>query len=392
MNKRRLWFPALLLVLSFCGCITHLSVTKVLPGQNPRGLRVHLPVPFVVGRPTPDGTIQYSVELFPDPDQEYAIDAWSIMAKQKTDLARTIEMYIQKATVAQDTTQVAAQLASSVGAVGKSAVDQMLEVQKSHNTAVATQQSAVNAKRTILEKAQAEETAAENTLKEAVASKDETAVKLAQTNLSAKELAVTEAQIDFNEAQKALANIPGQNFEQIQGNQVKKETSKVPGPIIYKIVEDPQTGGIKLEPISFTLFSLNGKRLSPTGAQQLTFETWGKKAGGNGQQGGANPGSQTQPKLVGSPSLTIKKFAGADGLTTTIQFDSDVKVYLQGQTADDTKTLDVKKYLLKAEVNKASLKLTWSNDTPNGEYTVTLWVMFKDDRAFPFPLTVKVES
>src|SRR5437660_7824368 len=112
-------------LLATSGCISHFSVTKVVPGTNPKGLHVHLPAPFVVGRPTPDGTVKYAIEYLPDPDQEYAITAWSIMAKQKIEIARTVEMYVQKMNLSQDTTAVAAQLAASAGAVGKSAADNL---------------------------------------------------------------------------------------------------------------------------------------------------------------------------------------------------------------------------------------------------------------------------
>jgi hypothetical protein len=205
MRKLPICFIFVLALFALADCISHYSVTKVTAGTNPRGLRVNLPAPFIVGKPSPDGTIKYSVELLPDPDQEYAIDAWALMAKQKMEIARTIEMYVQKMSLAQDTTAVAAQLASSAGAVGKNAVDNLLAQQQANTAAVSAKEADVATKKTTLEKAVAELAAANEALTAAEASGDAAAVKSAKSVVATKEIAVTEAKIDLAAAKGALA-------------------------------------------------------------------------------------------------------------------------------------------------------------------------------------------
>jgi hypothetical protein len=125
--------------MSLTGCITHMEVVKVTPNNDAsvEGERVMLPVPFIVGTPTPDGTIKYAVQYFPDPDQEYAVQTWSFMAKQKTDISRTAEMYVQKMNLAQDSTAVATQLANSSGDVGSAALTALVSSEQAKASALA---------------------------------------------------------------------------------------------------------------------------------------------------------------------------------------------------------------------------------------------------------------
>jgi hypothetical protein len=383
-----LTFSLALVAVVNTGCVTHYSVTKVTPGSNPKGLRVHLPAPFIIGRPSPDGTVKYNVELLPDPDQEYAIDAWTIMAKQKAEIGRTIEMYVQKMTLAQDTTAVASQLASSAASVGKSAVDSLITQRQAQTTAVTAKEADVAAKTIALEKAQAEVASAKDALNAAEASGDATAIKSARATLAAKELAVTEAQIDLKAAHEALAK--ARNFDQpTSKDKTGLDTGgkvTAPGPAIYRIVENPKTGGIKLEPVNFKLFSFNGK---PVEGTQLQFETWGKKPANDTKPdtGAASP----IPKIQVPVEITIDKYSG--NLTYIVKFDSDVKQGLDAQTTvKDGQDNDQKKFLTKIEASGTNaVKLTWDKDTPNNKYALTLWVLFKDNRAAPYPLTVTVK-
>jgi hypothetical protein len=391
------WSLAIVLTLTGSGgCISHFSVTKVTPGSNPRGVRVHLPAPFVVGRPSPDGTVAYGIEYLPDPDEEYAIDAWSIMAKQKADISRTVEMYVQKMALTQDTTAVAAQLASSAGAVSKSAVDSLIAQQQANTALAKTRSDAIAAKEADLaqkeaafEKANVDVETAQEALDAANAAGNANAIAAAQTTLNGAKAAAQKAKIDVDTAKNALAK--ARNYDQATSRDQPADskpagTAAVAGPIVYRIVADRETGGIRLERVNFKLFSFNGKvpSISKQGTQ-LDFGTWGKKPAQD------TSGKQSIPKPKGSTDFTVNKTLGV--FTQTIQFDNDIKTpFVNDTTVLDNQLADQKKWLTKIEkASVNSIALTWDKDTPNGNYAVKLWVLFKDDRAFPFSLKVEVK-
>jgi hypothetical protein len=299
--------------LFLSGCISYTGVTKVKPGTNPKGLRVKLPAPFVVGRPDPSGTIDYKVEYLPDPDEEYAITAWALMAKNKTDIERTMSLLLKKATVTQDTTAVAKELITQGGAVG-------LEALKVHQTAEA---AAVAAK----QKQQTDAAAALATARESRATKTIAVeklrielrtkahdVKVANDELAAaialEGAATTDAQKEAANAAKKKAeagkvaaqsayDLKQLEFDTAQGELAAAETAfnvadrrnldevkapvvppkaklALPGMVIYRIVESKDGSGITLEQMRFKLFSMNGQKLIHDGGQ-LKHPTWDVK-------------------------------------------------------------------------------------------------------------------
>ena len=321
------------------GCVTHIAMKRVLPGENPRGVRVYLPAPFVVGRPTPDGKIEYTVELFPDPDQEYAIDAWTLMAKQKTVISRTIEMYLKKADLAQDTTAVAKALADAAGDVGKSAVSTLVQQQQA-------------------------------------------AAQLQAKAAAAKPL--------------GGANADTANKEKETSNADPYALKEAQGPVLYRIVEDTATGGIRLDPIDFRIFNFNGIPLAVgtrLNGRQLPFETWGKKPVST-SEGQISTSKPIAPKVLTKMPVIVDRYQGT--ITTNIEFEQSVDHVEVGSSKlvnTDTKQeiTKISDMVTFGKADKKIIPVTWNKDTPNGNYTVTAAVVFSDQKLFKIPLDFAVK-
>lgn len=112
--------PRLLLPLVLGSCIARIDVKKVdnacgtVPSKA-KGVRYSLPQPFIVGKPQGNGKISYSVEYLPDPDNEYAVSAWSFMAKHKMNLQRTSRGFLKSVSYTKDDTAVATSMVDTAG-------------------------------------------------------------------------------------------------------------------------------------------------------------------------------------------------------------------------------------------------------------------------------------
>jgi hypothetical protein len=326
------------------------------------------------------------------------------MAKQKTEIARTVEMYVQKMNLAQDTTAVAAQLAASAGAVGKSAVDNMVaqkQAETAANTAAAkartdairARQADVLLKRAALQKAEIELKAAQLALADAEArNADAGTLNTLRDKVATKQISLDEARIDLQTSEAAVT--AAKNFDRPTSDENKdapKETVRsVPGPVVYRIVENPKTGGIALERVNFKLFSLSkGSSRVINSGSQLDFQTWGKKPASDTSVK-PEPGKTKIPQVTGPSNLTLNKFSGV--FSQIVQFDTELKKPLTGELqVSDGQGTDQKKWLKVAASGTNSVTLTWDKDTPNGTYAVILPILFKDDRMFPSVLTVEVK-
>lgn len=295
------------------GCIAYVGVKKVEPGTNPKGLRVKLPAPFVVGRPDASGTIDYKIEHFPDPDEEYAINAWALMAKNKVVLNRTMAMYLSSAQTAQDTASVAA---AAIGKAGEVATETLKTQQAAETTAATAQKTKADAVATALATAQSDllvkAIASEKALlkyqdQQGVVAAADGAVVAAETKVAnatagaakdaanaeltaSKEALITAkgtlanleqefnlAEIDRKAAEKKVKSVNTANFNLASALEMPARAKlAVPGAVIYRIVEPKDGGGIRLERVRFTLFSMNGRKLINSAAQ-LRHPTWGAK-------------------------------------------------------------------------------------------------------------------
>jgi hypothetical protein len=381
---------ALSVLLFNSGCISHISMRKVQPGTNPRGQRVHLPAPFIVGYPNAKGKIDYKVELLPDPEQEYAIDAWTLMATQRADVERTIAMYVQKVTLKQNTADVAERLAQAVGEVGKSAMQGLVEKSTAENTAAGARQSTINEKELALKKAELELAAAVKVRDATIAGTKER--EAAEKVVQEKTLAVQIARAALDAANGTL-----NAREQSKTPEKKKETislvDRKPGPIIYEIIEDENRGGIKLKPVHFTLFSYNGMevdrrgvsqvRTAPSTGRQLRFETITPPKPPSTSPTPPPAPAEIRPARMLQPGAAVQlsRFNGI--YTVNVQFDQPMEKILKRETGIK-KGDEISPAPLKAALdpsNPQDVLLTFDKDPavlPNGDHNVVLSVMGKN--------------
>jgi len=283
-------------------CISHIGVTKVdnsspAAARKAKGVRYSLPQPFIVGRPGGNGEVSYAIEYFPDPSNEYAVTAWSFMAKHKLDLKRSSKGLLLSAEYSKDDTEVAKTVIDSAGSVA----EKFISTQGGGS-------------------------------------------KGADTNGQPKTLQV-----------------------------VVPENKTVPGPVIYRIVEDPDTG-IRLEPVPFHV-EIDGSPLN-----QKDFPTIGTKPEG-------------EKKVSGEPKLTdpLDKVSVVKGTPSTLNFiatfDQPIEIVISScklRRNDSSLTDDDRTKLLADPVpgggsdsKTVALKLlTQAADNTvaleNGEYTLIL--------------------
>jgi len=259
-------------VLSFAvsGCISHIGVTKVQPKKDPKGLRYYMPQPVIVGYPQPDGTITYEEKMLPDLEKEYAIRAWSFMAKYTAKITRTPEMFLDKAELKQDTTAVASKLIESSGNVGSAMATRIGEEKKAQReeaeekeAKVATAKDNVTAKEQAVTAAELQLTFAKQDRDALPADADPAAKAIAIKAVTDAERAVEKAKLerqfarDAHDAAKRLEN-PAADAPAVP----KAKRGVAAGPVIYRIVENPRTGGVSLEPMTFEVASMALKQAS----------------------------------------------------------------------------------------------------------------------------------
>lgn len=189
MVASRLTVPVaavLLPLLGITGC-TYLRVAKVVDGQTPPpGTRYFLPKPLLLVEPDGKGGINVDVIYVPDPNAEYAIDAYAFMAKQQLDLDIANGL-LTSVKYVPDSTELAKALAESTGNV----------------TAAAIKASA-----------------ARDAAREAETKTAETALQGKIAELATAEKTVGEARLTRDDALKALqAFVSKHNFETLDTNQ-----------------------------------------------------------------------------------------------------------------------------------------------------------------------------
>jgi hypothetical protein len=288
------------------GCISHIAVKRVEPGKNLRGLRYYLPEPIIVGRPSPDGSIVYTIETLADVEHEYVIDAWSFMANHTAKFTRTKEMLLEKAELKQDTTAVAEQLLKSAGNVGAGimeaegkrrdaeqttaketakakadAATEQITAQKEELKARSDALKVIAEKRHALDRAIIERDRAKELRDIAKGENNPEKLAAAQEALDDAETQVRLAQSDFDFANKPASGFddplsrlddPLARFDDAKTAQDKPtgpQAGRAAGPILLRIVEDPLTGGIRLVPLKFKL----GDPRRARGDTQKRFDT-----------------------------------------------------------------------------------------------------------------------
>lgn len=97
------------------GCVSQLTVTKAAPGSA--GIRYFLPQPFILVTPHQDGTITVDKLFLPDPDNEYAITASSLLGNYKLDIRRDEQGFLEQVAFQSDSGALARDMTQAAGAI-----------------------------------------------------------------------------------------------------------------------------------------------------------------------------------------------------------------------------------------------------------------------------------
>lgn len=408
------------MALSLAGCYSHISMKKVAPGADVRGKRVRLPAPFIVGRPDDSGVITYAIEHLPDPDQEYAIDAWTILGKQNVNIKRTEGMIFTGITVDVDNAAVAKQLIDSAGGVGEAVVERI----NTQRTEAAAAQAAASAaaKATAEEKqnalAKAEDTKADAKAEleaaEAASTARQTEVNAAateakgaaQAQLDAAKAAVEDRKITLRKAdlavqrsEVALERFGGAHLlakhlgKPPEGKVIYEKNRLHPGPIIYRIKPAAHLPGFTLEPVDFRVFSLNGVPLKGP-VPQIHLPTWGEPKAKEEKEGEGGSAA-ARPNVIGGRQLTVVRKPGHD--TATVHFNRPVvAVNIDESRVAAYQKPDARQHVTikggQDRTTRAADRVTIAvkPEMDHGDYTVSLRVKLEDDRWRDYVLQLRV--
>ncbi|HUP60087.1 MAG TPA: hypothetical protein VNA69_06670 [Thermoanaerobaculia bacterium] len=114
---KRIIVIAILSIVVLNACTTRLTVRKAT--DSTPGIRYYLPRPVLVAKPQTDGSVLFTMEYLPDTSQEYAIEAESYVAKHKLRVETEASGILKKVQWNPTSTEVASQLASSIGEAAK---------------------------------------------------------------------------------------------------------------------------------------------------------------------------------------------------------------------------------------------------------------------------------
>jgi multidrug efflux pump subunit AcrA (membrane-fusion protein) len=165
------------------------------------------------------------------------------MAGTTADLTRDGNMLLTKARLVRDTSAVATQLAQSVGEAGAAFATKLSERAEAARTAAATAQADRAAKKVAMDVAAAKLELRKEQYKQAPNDETKRAFEEAQEEYAATRIA-------FEAADRATDNLDTTG----PGKGPVRTTAA--GPVIFKIVEDRKTGGIRLEPMTFRVRSM----------------------------------------------------------------------------------------------------------------------------------------
>lgn len=101
------------------GCVSQLTVTKAAPGSA--GIRYFLPQPFILVTPHQDGTLTVDKVFLPDPDNEYAVVASSLLGNYKLDIRRDERGFLEQVAFQSDSGALARDATQAAGALAAQA-------------------------------------------------------------------------------------------------------------------------------------------------------------------------------------------------------------------------------------------------------------------------------
>ena len=166
----------------------------------------------------------------------------------------------------QDTTAIAKQLLTSSGNVASDYVNQLGTQKTAERTAQSTANKAVQTAQDNVKLAELTVTQAQAASDEAKLSGDAKTIQDAQTKLTAAQNALQTAKLQETFAKRNAGALEDPGAAATTNG---PKRTMAAGPVIYKIVEDPETRGIHLEPVIFRL----GNPLLAAAERQKFFES-----------------------------------------------------------------------------------------------------------------------
>lgn len=129
MKKKITWLiTSIIILVSSQGCISKIEVQKA--DDTTPGIRYFLPQPFLQVTPRTDGGVDVEVVYLPDAENEYAVEAKSIIGNFTIDVNRSAEGFLETVNFNGDSTGVAKQLIASAGNVIAAEVEAKTEKAK----------------------------------------------------------------------------------------------------------------------------------------------------------------------------------------------------------------------------------------------------------------------
>ena len=209
------------------GCVSWITVEKA--GPKVLGFRYSLPQTFLFVKPGADGGITVEDVYLPDPNNEYAVRAVSFLSVDQFDM--TIENgLLKKAIYNSNTAAIASQLAASAGAIGQTHLQTSAAAQKAEAAKAAAALQAKVAAEQQLEAA-----------KEELAALEKEGLPATDPRLINARLAIARAETALRQKAAVLSG-----FNAPDDPQERPELPSAWGPVLFQVVEDEGTDGVRL--------------------------------------------------------------------------------------------------------------------------------------------------
>jgi hypothetical protein len=237
--------------LALASCSTSVSSTKMTSASQ-NGLRYSLPQPFLMVTPASDGSITVEVVYLPDPNNQYSVTTSSFLSSYDLTVATTNGM-LKSVGYKQNNAELAAQITQSTGnlVAAQQQAEAKQEQQQASNIAAA--QKSVDDAQAQLDK----DTAILKTLQARGA-----ATPADYARVEADKAALKDGKDRLNLVKMSGAgNVPQPGFS----------TGKAYGPLLYRILPNPSSGGVSLVAASQDTFATSAviaksSPSAPTGA------------------------------------------------------------------------------------------------------------------------------
>jgi hypothetical protein len=243
-NTRSCMFVLVILALTLSGCSTTLNVERVTDSNKPKGFHYSLPVSLLQVCPGAQGAISVKEVFLPDPANQYAISASSVISKFNLDV--TVEDgLLTKFAWKPDSSGVAEKLVETSGNLAKTRIETEAKADELKATQLAEAEKARKAALEAADKAIRDAELELSTAKAALAVlQGRTGV---DEELLAAEIAVAKAEAKLAAAKEdknrllaaGEAAIPGAN------NPIDDKSAQAFGCILYRVIDDA-TAGVKL--------------------------------------------------------------------------------------------------------------------------------------------------